>query len=317
MRFSKTEQAHERPIFTFTMHRSGGTLLARLLNAHPDVVIWGEHGGWINKLAEVDATLACMPEVVRPISERKLEAYSSGQAIDSFEPWASPFEIVDFRQASRDLIRSTFSKSVGAHQRWGFKEIRYHQPITAKFLADLFPMASFLLLRRNPIKVVASSVLAPWETKDPRLARAQSSTTTRSIYDLARAVLDCSYAVAVMEHGFEAIEKMLPDRCMVLQYEDLTKSIEDLLRFLALDDSEHLQQRLSAVLKVKTGRTPNASSKRRIFIEKLGALGLNSAKKHIASEGIDWCRLKRLKGGNFSYMLGDHSLAHTPLTSMF
>src|SRR6266480_2083330 len=29
-----------RPVFIFAIHRSGGTLLTRMLNCHPDLVIW-------------------------------------------------------------------------------------------------------------------------------------------------------------------------------------------------------------------------------------------------------------------------------------
>lgn len=309
--------AHERPVFVFTMHRSGGTLLARLLNAHPDIVIWGEHGGWINKLAEADSTLAYIPAVLRPVEERGLEAYASGEGIGNFAPWASPFELRDFRKFSRDLIYSVFSRETQSHQRWGFKEIRYHQPATAKFLAELFPLASFILLRRDPVNIVTSSVMAPWPTMDPTLFRIQHSVSLGNVYTLARAIFDCAYAVAVMEAGFGAIEQMLSGRCLVLEYQHLKDSVGDMLKFLSLNDSEPVRQHMSAVLQVRTGESPRISKKRRILMETLATWGLNRAAKRLADHGVDWGRLKRLKGRNYSYVVGDHYLAHTPLSSMF
>jgi hypothetical protein len=42
------------PVFLLTLHRGGGTVLARVLNCHSDLVIWGEHVRLINRLAEID-----------------------------------------------------------------------------------------------------------------------------------------------------------------------------------------------------------------------------------------------------------------------
>jgi hypothetical protein len=46
--------AQDSPVFLLTLHQAGGTVLARVLNCHPDLVIWGEHVGLINRLAEID-----------------------------------------------------------------------------------------------------------------------------------------------------------------------------------------------------------------------------------------------------------------------
>jgi len=42
------------PVFVLSPARGGGTVLARILNCHPQLVIWGEHVGLINRLAEID-----------------------------------------------------------------------------------------------------------------------------------------------------------------------------------------------------------------------------------------------------------------------
>ena len=46
--------ASRGPVFVLTLHRAGGTVLVRVLNCHPELVIWGEHVGLINRLAEID-----------------------------------------------------------------------------------------------------------------------------------------------------------------------------------------------------------------------------------------------------------------------
>lgn len=312
-----SEHVHDRPIFVFTMHRSGGTLLARILNVHPDVVIWGEHGGWINKLAETDATLGCIPEILRPIAERNLKAYSSGEASGSFAPWTSPFERDDFRKFSRDLIRSTMAKGTEGHQRWGFKEIRYHQPITAKFLSELFPMARFILLHRSPISIVTSSIMASWSTKGTGIPSHRDPVTIGGTIALTRAILDCSYAVAVMENGFRLIEEELPEKCLTIEYDLMRDSIDRILDFLLLDSSPTIRRNMDEVFKIRAGKTPEAGNKRKLFIETIAAWGVRRSAYSILSHGVDWGRLKRLKSGRYSFLLGDHYLKNTPWSSMF
>jgi hypothetical protein len=129
------------------MHRSGGTLLQRVINAHPDVVIWGEHGGFINKLAEADAALAQRPEVMSPLAERDIQGFLSRRGAGNFDPWMQPFERSVYRKRCRDLIHDSFSRGLVPGQRWGFKEIRYYTLNTARFLAELFPWSLFVILR--------------------------------------------------------------------------------------------------------------------------------------------------------------------------
>src|SRR5262245_39936572 len=41
------------PIFIVTKARTGSTLLQRLLNSYDDTIIWGEHGGFLNHVANL------------------------------------------------------------------------------------------------------------------------------------------------------------------------------------------------------------------------------------------------------------------------
>ena len=40
------------PIFLLGTHRSGTTLLQRIVNSSEDAMIWGEHGGFLGDIAE-------------------------------------------------------------------------------------------------------------------------------------------------------------------------------------------------------------------------------------------------------------------------
>ena len=49
-KLSKDRQ--KSPIFLLGTHRSGTTLLQRIVNSSEDALIWGEHGGFLSQIAE-------------------------------------------------------------------------------------------------------------------------------------------------------------------------------------------------------------------------------------------------------------------------
>ncbi len=51
IRVLKMENKHNNPVFIITTGRTGSTLLQRYVNCSKDLVIWGEHGGFITNLA--------------------------------------------------------------------------------------------------------------------------------------------------------------------------------------------------------------------------------------------------------------------------
>ena len=156
--------AHDRPVFVLAQHRSGGTLLTRLLNCHPALVIWGEHAGILNKLAESYQVLArhseLLPERSTAELQRTILAGRLGQT--EWRPWNAPFGDNEFVAGCRTLVRGLFTPGVGPGQRWGFKEIRYHSPALVGFLRRLFPAAQFILLDRDPVELCVSDMLVSW-----------------------------------------------------------------------------------------------------------------------------------------------------------
>jgi hypothetical protein len=132
-------------------HRSGGTLLARLLNCHDELVVWGEHGGFLDGRAEARGQLEHWAEQLPPRSTHELRQYvGSGRLADvEFRPWMSPFSPSDYTEECRRGLLALFTRGLRRDQRWGFKEIRYHKPHLIKFLHELFPRGQFVLLERN------------------------------------------------------------------------------------------------------------------------------------------------------------------------
>ncbi len=309
-------------MFLLTAHRSGGTLLARLLNCHPDVTIWGEHAGFINKLAELDAVLAYYPPLMQSLTERGIDgsAGSGGVEPGNFRPWHGPFERSDFRDWCRGFIQQTFRLTLKPGHRWGFKEIRYHTVLTARFLAELFPDARFVILRRGLPALALSNMLVSWS-----IERLRQSGATASDDGVREAVADCAYALTAIDCGLQAIARTLPERCHVITHEALSATPDAVLirlfGFLDLHGSPELLGALRAVMRTRLGATDFAGGHGhldRTTVERFLPEALAAAQAAIAADGPDLARLKRLsRQGRYSYLAGDHELYDTPYSTMF
>jgi hypothetical protein len=137
----------EKPIFVLgSSQRTGSTLLQRLLNSCPRVMIWGEHLAHLSGFFREFRYLRDWEN--RHADERKtflLEDY------DIFAPNIMPeeYELVD---AARIYIAGLFGIPAAKLGRpiWGFKEVRYGAQV-ALFLQECFPQARFIHLTRNPV----------------------------------------------------------------------------------------------------------------------------------------------------------------------
>jgi hypothetical protein len=309
------------PVFVLTAHRSGGTALARGLNRHPDLMVWGEHAGFINKLAELDEVIGHYPALTRPLGERQLAEHVRLEKFDpvEFDPWRNPFEQADWREWCRRLIETTFRRDLHAGQRWGFKEVRYHTPATARFLATLFPDARFVILRRELAPLLLSNLLTPWSMD---LLRHLGATASEAA--LRAAVHDCAYALAVVDRGLASIAKALPDRCSVVRTTDLAdpvRSFADLFDFFGLRHWPALLDEVKEASNRQLGVTDldrHAQALTRAAVLRLLPDALAEAEAALAAAEPDLARLKRLgPTGRYSFLVGDHELAGTPYSSMF
>jgi hypothetical protein len=309
--------AADRPIFVFAQHRGGGTLMLRLLNCHPELVIWGEHGGFINHLAEADLVLRSYGALLGPRPEDEFARFLASDAagLADYAPWLSPLTVEDFPTWCRNMIRELFTRRLRPDQRWGFKEIRYHRPLVANFLARLFPGGQFILLTRDPIELCVSNILIYWGLQSLLARQVQ-----HDLVEVIQIVEDCLYAIVAMQTNMAAIRQALPTRTVSVTYDELTATaatqIERVLTFLRLAPTPEVREKLRIVI----GAVVGATDKQRPASQPDQNLGLLTADllrglatgllprvtEGITSHGIDLARLRRLSvHGRYSYLLGD------------
>ncbi len=150
--------------------RSGSTFLQRLLNTHPDIVLFGEHEGFLRGLRDAYSRLAAPRTVALLKTGRsQLDAILSAEPVtDTPGGWSiewtnamRPADITPaFAQFVKDLIYPPSVRS-SSHRYWGFKEIRYGAD-ELRFLKAIFPEARFLVLARDPLAVYRSQCRLEW-----------------------------------------------------------------------------------------------------------------------------------------------------------
>lgn len=142
-----------RPIFLFSSGgRTGSTLLQRLLCSVPGVLIWGENRGAIAHLEEASRIIGGLES----LGQKHAEEFRKKGSLGWIAMMNPPTH--DFRRAIRGFLHTYFAQTACrlGRPRWGFKEVRYGRSI-ARFLADLYPEARFLLLVRHPEDCIASA----------------------------------------------------------------------------------------------------------------------------------------------------------------
>ena len=300
------------PVFLLTLHRGGGTLLTRILNCHPDLVIWGEHNGLFNRLAEMDDLATRVSFLMAPKSDAAIADYTafSDHRLNNFDPWANPFDYDAFRHSCRDMIERIFTRGLRPGQRWGFKEIRYHRVPTVRYLEKLFPDARFIILRRDIQDVAVSGILAGWslrwlENYRDKMPLAMAESIVR----------DVTYALLAIECGLDAVQADLGPRCLQLDYSQLADPAlgfaARLFEFCGLVLSDPVIERIRKVQRVRAGGSNQAvcfgGVLSRDFIREEVARLAPELRAEIAGDGIDPARLLAQEGlGQYSFLVGDH-----------
>jgi len=163
----ETDRENEihRPIFILGSARSGTTLLQRMLNAHPQVAISGEHAGFLGGIARSysffskEETQKMFNDKV-PTQDGHLPQGAFWDAVKDpthWSAWANNFTLEEVPNKYRQFILSFFDTRPGI--RWGFKEIRYGLvPHVFPFLVEMFPKARFVVVVRHPVDVVLSQI---------------------------------------------------------------------------------------------------------------------------------------------------------------
>ncbi len=155
---------NQSPIFVLGTGRSGTTLLQRIINSAENVVIWGEHGGFLSPVAEAyflnleDKTiLHNIPKRNSPFDtpQAKVQKLKNSKLWPAWCNWYSQKEA---RDIFRSLIENFFNPpNLDQNLSWGFKEIKYGRGCrTLEMLADLYTDAKFVLIIRDPVDVIAA-----------------------------------------------------------------------------------------------------------------------------------------------------------------
>jgi len=164
----KSATLRDDPIFIFASgNRCGSTLLQRLLNSHRDILIWGEHGGYLKPFfgAGEDLVDWCFDK-----AEERQRYIREGY--DHFMPNLSPTP-EQVRRVLAQHVEMLFGRPAQQLGRaiWGFKEVRYTASV-ALSLQECFPSARFIHLTRKIEDCLQS--LKRWEATggwDPQWTR--------------------------------------------------------------------------------------------------------------------------------------------------
>ncbi|MDG1360206.1 MAG: sulfotransferase [Phycisphaerales bacterium] len=160
------------PIFLLGSGRSGTTLLQKILNSADDVMIWGEHGGFLKKVANAYFHHTESAKVAGAIFGKNRVAknpnldFNRLKLTDIDYCWMNWYGRREATANFAGLIESFFHPPTMTKRHWGFKEIRYGgDDRTIEMLAELFPNARFVFIARNPVDVIASQAAMGWEPK--------------------------------------------------------------------------------------------------------------------------------------------------------
>ena len=156
------------PIFLLGTGRCGSTLLQKILNSVDNVVIYGEHGGFLRHIAEAYFLNLEDEKIQKYIMSHNAAGTNPTSLFESLKDpqmwsaWTNWYNREAVKKCFRDFIEAFFNPiALGGNAYWGFKEIRYGlADRVVEMLADLFPKARFIFLVRHPSDVIASKMSA-------------------------------------------------------------------------------------------------------------------------------------------------------------
>jgi hypothetical protein len=156
------------PIFLVGTGRCGSTLVQKILNSVEEVMIYGEHGGFLRQIAEAyflnleDKKIAKYILSQNVVGEEATSVTERLKNPQGWSAWTNWYNRATVKKNFREFIESFFNPiPLGRKRHWGFKEIRYGiDDRVLEMLADLYPQGRFIFVVRNPVDVVASKISA-------------------------------------------------------------------------------------------------------------------------------------------------------------
>lgn len=153
-----------KPIFLLGTGRCGSTFWQRVLCQLEDIWIWGEHDGFLGNLAGIQ----CHFDVDKPLAKWSfphnaiIDPQSVGKDQAHLFAWNNGFTPELVNDCIQKTIVEIFTAGLPAGKhRWGFKEIRYgHTDRVPEFLLNLFPESKIIVIARDPMDTVISTIKA-------------------------------------------------------------------------------------------------------------------------------------------------------------
>ena len=229
----------QRQVFVLGAARTGTTLLQRLLNSWDDVLVWGEHEGFLEPVADGFFRALESRNLFDP-TKRVPDAIRDSRAGQRWQGWMNWGEREDWKAAFRAFLERLFvPDGLPGKRWWGFKEIRYMASPgdrTLDLLRELYPDALFAFIVRHPLNAIAS---------------------VRHIPAGAAALGELRRLCVTWERRYRAYaahRERHPDRCFWVVYEDLVRERGDVTRLLAAMDGRTIGEPQRAVLAARDGR---------------------------------------------------------------
>ena len=239
------------PLLLLGVSRSGTTLFQRILNSYDDVIIWGEHLGYLADLAESYFKVADSPSMKQfsfPQAKGQLVDLKEYKDPKQWQAWNNWFSQEDVKGLYREFLLSTFTGSWKSElSYWGFKEIRYGEDDdrVMEFFLDTFPNTRTVIIFRNPLNVIESQ-LSSFANIGGRLAKIRKILLLPKLFKMA---------LRWNRKNLKYLEyaKKYPDSVLFFQFEEILSSqefLQDVLNWVGLE----LTDTQLEVLRIKEGR---------------------------------------------------------------
>ena len=248
-----------KPIFLLGTGRCGSTLVQRILNSSPEVLILGEHNGFLISLAEAYFSLTSTPNVRKWIFNPGFdtnEMIAAARDPKFFSAWLNSFTIKRVQHNFRRLIAGVLAEEIDLDQvRWGFKEIRYGEnDRVLPMLLELYPEASYIFIFRNVMDTI-KSMLTAWR---PNLSdRLENGKISRK--EISKIIMEFANRWATQNENLLDFADKHSGNSFIVKYEVLFENGNDVVARLFSFIEISRPGKVKKVLMSKTGATSHKS----------------------------------------------------------